>query len=109
MALTEKNLGQAQLTTGTTTLYTVPSSTRTVVRDMQIVNTSLVTATVTVWIDTDGTSATDAEAVLKTFSIAPSDFLHWFGWVVMTAAATIKATASANSSISITVNGAEIT
>lgn len=110
MAFTEKNLGHGLVTDAVTTLYTVPSLTKAEIRDISITNIGAVSATVSIWLDPDGTAATDAEALFKNCTIFPNTPpLHWFGWEVMTAASTIKIQASANNAIRLTVAGAEVT
>ena len=110
MAFQEKNLGQAEIANGSnTTLYTVPASTVAIVKDIQIVNTTGTAATITIWIDPDGTTADDTTAIIKDWSVPANDFLHWSGFKVMTATATIKATAGTASAITVTIDGAEIT
>lgn len=110
MALAEITLGQAQIATGSpTTLYTCPGATTALLRDMNIANTTGNTITVTVWVDPDGTTASDSTAIMKDFTILPNEFVHWSGYIILTATGTIKAQASAGSSITITACGAEIT
>jgi hypothetical protein len=110
MPFTEKTLGQAQIATGSaTTLYTAPASTRAIVKDIQVCNVTAAAVTITIWVDPDGTGATDAEAILESYSIPAQDFLHWSGYLVLQAAATIKAQAGTGSAITITVSGAELT
>jgi len=110
MTFQEKNLGQAQIASGSnTTLYTVPASTTAIVKDMQIVNTTGSSATITIWLDPDGTTADDTTALIKDWAVPANDFLHWSGFKVMEAGATIKATAGTASAITVTIDGAEIT
>lgn len=111
MAFTEKALGQAQIASGTVTiLYTVPLATTAIVKDLQLCNVATGTyAPISLWIDTDGTQATDAEAVIRKWSLPPNDFLHWSGFMVMSAGATIKASCGIAGAVTITANGAEIT
>lgn len=110
MAFSEEALGQEQLGIGVTTVFTVPASTTTVVRNILICNTKGADITVNVWIDQDGTGATDAEAILKSFTILANDFLNMKDlWIVMEAASTLKAQASVTTACCITVSGANIT
>ena len=109
MVFTEANLFHGLVTNGTDTLYTVPGSTTAIVKDIHIANTSATAATITIWIDPNGTSATDAEAIIKSWSVPANDFLHWSGFMVMAAAATIKATAGTTNVIAVSINGALLT
>ena len=106
---TETNLSHGLITNGTDTLYTVPALMTAIVKDIHICNTSAAAATITIWIDPNGTSATDAEAVFKTFNVPANDFVHWSGFIVMAAAATIKATAGTTNVLAVTINGAILT
>lgn len=105
---TEINLSHGLITNGTDTLYTVPASTKTIVKDIWICNTTATAATITIWIDPDGTTAGDAQAILKNYSIPATDFLHISGFWIMAAAATIKATSGTTNVISVNINGATL-
>jgi len=106
---TEKSLGQATIASGSnTTLYTVPAATTGIVKDIHICNVTATAADITVWVDVDGTAATDSEAIIKEWSVPANEFLHWDGYIIMSAASTIKATAGTGSAITVTVSGAEI-
>ena len=111
MGFSEKNLGQTQIDTGSpTTVYTVPASTTTIVRDIVVCNTTGTNRTVELWIDPDGTGVTDSEAIISGVAVEANDFIHLAGfWLVMEAGGTIKAQASAGSALTITVSGAELT
>lgn len=109
MAIALKNLGQVNLTVATQTVYTVPASTTTAVRDMMICNVDSSARTVTVWLDHDGTTANDTTAILDAVTIPANDFIHWSGFQVMVATATIKAACSSDNTITITVAGLEQT
>jgi hypothetical protein len=106
---TEANLFHGLVTNGTDTLYTVPALTTAIVKDIFINNTTATAATITIWLDPNGTTAGDAEAILKTFNVPASDFVHISGFFLMAAAATIKATAGTTNVISVQINGATLT
>ena len=105
---TEANLSHGLVTTSVDTLYTVPASTTAIVKDIQVCNTSATSATITIWIDPNGTSATDAEAILSNWNVPANDFVHWSGFIVMSAASTIKATAGTTNVLAVSINGATI-
>lgn len=111
MSFTEKQLGQAQIASGSkTTLYTVPASTVGIVRDMVIVNTTGTDRTIEVWLVPNGGSAGDDNCIIAGVPVWANDHLHWRGWQVLdTAGDTIQAEAEAASAITITVSGAEVT
>lgn len=107
--LSEKTLGQAQVTTGTDTLYTVPASTTGIVKYVLCVNTTGTAATITVWADADGTTASDATVIIPTVSVPANEFIALKQvWIPMIAASTIKATAGTGSAITVTIGGVEI-
>lgn len=107
MAYTFKGLGQTQLADSATTVYTVPADTTAIVQDMHLCNNTGNAVTVTVWLDIDGTTATDATVIISDFSIPANDFWHWRGRQGMTAASTIKALGSTTNAITMTVSGTE--
>ena len=109
MAYAEISLGQAQVQDAATTIHTVPASTTAILRDMMICNVDSSAHTVTVWLDPDGTTATDATAIIDAFSIPANDFIHWTGLQVMAATATLKAIADADNVITITAAGIHVT
>lgn len=102
---TEKRLGQAQINNvSPTTLYTVPSNTKGIVRDFVITNTTGTATTISIWMVGSG----DSSAILKSFTVPASDLVHFSMWQVLEATETITAQAGTASSITITVSGAEI-
>jgi hypothetical protein len=109
MALVEKNLGQALLTTGgNTVLRTVPANKTDIVKHIHIVNVTTSPITVSLWIDANGNSATDTEAILDAYPIAPLDFFDLNVYLVVETTGVIQAIASAVNSAAIIVSGAEI-
>ena len=109
MAYSPVNMGQAQIQDTSTTLHTVPASTTAILRDMMICNVDSSAHTITVHLDHDGTTASDATAILDAFSIPANDFRHWSGMQVMVATATLKAVADASNVITITAAGIHVT
>jgi hypothetical protein len=106
---TEKNLYHGLVTNGTDTLYTVPASTTTIVKNIHIANTTATAATISIWVDNNGTTAGDAEAILKTFNIPANDYVRINCYEIMAAASTIKATAGTTNVLSVHINGATLT
>lgn len=107
MALTEINIAQNLLTGGVDTLFTATE--KTIVADWWITNLNSVDELITLWIDSDGSAATDTEALLKGYSIPPNDFIHYRGYIVLAVGGTVKAQSGNASAISILISGAEIT
>jgi hypothetical protein len=105
MTDTPKRLnGPALLTGSGVTLYTVPSSTTTVVRSIHCVNVSGSAATLTLGIG----GVTNALSIYFTYSIAALGVLDWSGFLTLAAAETIQGLASATSALTLTISGIEI-
>lgn len=106
MADTLKRLsGPAALTTSAAAQYTVPGSTKAVVRNVHVCNESGSAATVTVSIGTDGAG----KRILKGFSVPANGVYDWSGSLVLDAAEVVQALASANTSLTLTISGLEVT
>ncbi len=104
MADTLKRLvGPAALANTSTTVYTVPALTTTVVRNIRVVNTTsgTVTFTMSIGVDAAGTR------IYHAYSVSPSDVYDWSGCIVLGAAETLRAYASAATSLTLTVSGVE--
>lgn len=106
MAFIETALGQSQIANTTTTIYT--ATVKSIVKHITITNTTTSDATITVYVDTNGTNATDAEAILKGWTVPANDFLTWNGFIPIEAGATIKAIGGTNNAITITIGGATL-
>ena len=112
MARTPKRLyGPAQIATGPTTVYTVPTSTKTVIRTVHVSNPSgsAVTLTLSIGADAAGTR------LLATYSIPAAAAgvtdsvrdIYWYQ--VMDAAEILTLSAGTNNVLVIVINGDEIT
>lgn len=111
MAIQEKTLGQSSITnSGTTTIYTVPASTTTVVKTIWICNTTTSDVTLELWNVPNGDSAADANKLMDGVTIPASDFIQVITYLPLeTAGDTIQATGSTNNALTINIYGAEIT
>lgn len=96
-------VGPAFLANTSTLLYTVPASTTTVLRYLRVVNETGAAAHFTIAIGTDGAGKRIwyQETVL--------DYYDWSGNVVLAAAETLYAYASAATTLTITISGVEST
>lgn len=107
---TAKQLGQAAITTGVTTLYTVPGLTTTILKSFDICNTTGSGIKVRVFLVASGGSAGTSNALIYD-SVVPSQTegfpYGWEGEQVLGAAATIQIQASATG-LTITASGVEI-
>lgn len=104
MPFTEKRLaGPTQLTTSAVAIYTVPANRTTIVKQLVATNTSASAATFTLYIGT----ATAANAVFNATSVAANDSLVINLSQVLTTGEVLRALASANTAINLTISGVE--
>ena len=110
MAFTEKAIARQAVGATTETLYTVPSSTKTVVKDIHICNNSSSDCYVSLWFVPNGDSASDENVIFYQWNVPANDFVHWNGYQILdTAGDTIQALAETADQITITISGAELT
>jgi hypothetical protein len=106
MAKTAKRLvGPGVITNSAVTKYTVPASTKTIVRHIHVANTSAAAATFTMSIgaNADGTQLWDA------YSIPAQGYLDIWVYFVLEAAEIIQALSGTTSVLNLTIDGDEIT
>lgn len=104
--ITPTKLGQAAITTGVTTLYTVPASTRAFVKDIDIANTTNVDANVRVFLVPSAGAAATSNALFYDVIIYKNSTTQWVGVQILNAGDTIQVQASA-AGLTITSSGAE--
>lgn len=104
--ITPTKLGQAAITTGVTTLYTVPTSTRTFVKDLDIANTTAAAINVRVFLVPSAGSAATANALFYDAAVPANTTLQWLGTQILNVADTIQVQAS-SVGLTITASGAE--
>jgi len=112
MANTAKQLGQAAITTGATTLYTVPGATVAILKSFDICNTTTLAIDVRVHLVPNGGSQNTNNALLYDFRIvgkagSGGGIFGWEGEQVLAAGATIQIQATA-AGLTITASGVEI-
>ena len=117
MAMTYKRLaGPLTATTSTTSIYTVPQNTTTVVKEFMFTNYSAASATITVYIKEANVALADGHIIIsdlalsadETFSMSASLVLHNDGGVASaTTSDQIHIVASAGSAINLVMNGIE--
>lgn len=108
-SITPSKLGQAAIATTPTltTVYTVPTLTRTIVKDIDICNTSSVSAlTVTVYLVPSGGAAGTSNTLVPGITIAPNAMFQWSGSQIINAGDFIQATGSA-AGLTINISGGE--
>ncbi len=104
--ITPTNLGQAAITVGVTTLYTVPASTRTLLKEFSIANTTAAAINVRVFLVPSAGAAGTANAFLYDVPVPNNNALQYDGIQVMDAGDTIQIQA-ASAGLTITASGAE--
>lgn len=104
--ITPIQLGQAAITTGVTTLYTVPALTRAFLKDLDIVNTSAGALTYRIFLVPSAGTAGTANALFYDFPIDSKENIQWTGTQILNAGDTIQIQAS-GTGITITASGAE--
>jgi hypothetical protein len=104
--ITPLQLGQTEITTGYTTLYTAPVNTRTYVKDINICNTTGISCTVTICLVPSLGSAGTENALIYNLVLFGSDLYRWQGVQIMNAGDTLQVKASATGA-TITVSGGE--
>jgi len=109
MAFTEKKLVVQSLGTATSTLYTTPADTTTILRDIHVCNNSTANCYFSLWLVPSGTSATDSNVMFKEWDVPANDFVHWTGWQVLNVGDTIQGLSENDGQITVHISGAEIT
>lgn len=105
MADTYKRIYQGELSTSSGVIYTVPSGTQAIIKSMRIVNTSASETTIKLW---NGGSS-NANVVLPPVTIDAGGFAEFDGTLTMTSGDTLVAQAGANTALTMTIYGLEIT
>ncbi len=106
MARTWKRLaGPALVTNAAATKYTVPATTKTIIRHIHVQNPSgsAVTFTISIGADAAGVRIYDA------YSIAAGAVLDHFGIYVVDAAEIVQALAGTTNILTLTIDGEELT
>jgi hypothetical protein len=106
--ITPTKLGQAAITTGVTTLYTVPASTRTLLKEFSIANTTGAPINVRVFLVPVAGTAGTGNAFLYDVPVPNANALQYNGIEVLNAGDTIQIQA-ASAGLTIIASGAEAT
>ena len=104
--ITPTKLGQAAITVGVATLYTVPAATRTLLKELSIANTTAASINVRVFLVPSAGAAGTANAFLYDVAVPLNNTLQYDGIQVMDAGDTIRIQAAAVG-LTITASGAE--
>lgn len=103
--LAKRLSGPTHLTTSAATQYTVPASTKAIIRNIHAANTSASAATFTMSIGTDAAG----KRLWSGHSIPANDVLDWSGFMVLDAAEIIQAFSGSTNVICLTISGVEVT
>lgn len=97
--------GPTLLTASEQTLYTVPASTTTILRGIRVANNSTATVTLTLSIGADAAGT----RLYSGFDLLAKSIHDWSGFLVLTAAETLRGYAGTTNQLVITVSGVEVT
>ena len=104
--ITPTKLGQSAITTGVTTLYTVPASTRTLLKEFSIANTTGADIPVRVFLVPSAGSAGTSNAFLYDVPVPTANALQYNGVEILNAGDTIQIQAT-STGLTIIASGAE--
>lgn len=97
-------LPATQLTTGTSTLYTVPTGFQFTLTDIEICNASATPTTFSIYLVAPGGSAGAANALFFSAPINGNTTVQWTGGTALVAGSTIQASAGA-ATVAIKISG----
>jgi hypothetical protein len=106
--VTPNQLGQAALGTTVSTLYTVPASTRTFLKDFDVANTTAAPITLNVYLVPNAGTAGTSNALMYNVLVPGGSVLQWSGSQVLLPGATIQGSAG-GTGLTITLSGGEAT
>jgi tagatose-1,6-bisphosphate aldolase non-catalytic subunit AgaZ/GatZ len=105
----EKNLVRQQLTAVIATLYTVPGGMQTIVRNVHFTNTTNANRRVTLHLVAFGDSAVDGNKLFHEILVPANGVFEYCSWRVLNSAGdTIRGFADAANSVTVHIDGAEI-
>ena len=105
-SVTPVQLGQAALTTGYTTVYTTPASTKTYVKQIDICNTTASPINIYVSLVPAAGTAGASNSIFFNTTLTGYSTLSWNGTQIMNVGGTLQAKASATG-VTITASGGE--
>jgi hypothetical protein len=95
--------GPQSLTAAAATVYTVPTATSAVIRQLRVVNETATTASFTVSIGADA----PGKRLWYAVSVAPGDPYDWTGSIALAAAETVQAYSATASALTLMMSGVE--
>lgn len=107
MTFTEKVLGRQALGSSAETIYTVPASTKAIIKDIHVCNNSASPCYLSLWLVPNGASATDENVMFYQWNVPANDFVHWSGYQILeTAGDTIQGLSETADQLTILISGA---
>lgn len=104
--ITPKQLAQAAMTTSYATIYTVPTTTRTYVKDIDVINTTGATIGIYISLVPSGGTAGTSNALFYNTPLPLNTIVQWAGSQILNEGDTIQVKASATG-CTITISGGE--
>jgi len=98
------SIAQAPTTVGVSTVYTVPLRARTIVQNIDVVNTGSSSATFDIYLVVQNGTASTANALFYQQTLTPKQNLSWNGQQVLDSQQTIQINGS-TTGITITISG----
>jgi hypothetical protein len=92
--VTPQQLTQAAITASITTVYIVPTSTRTYLKDIDICNTTNAAITVNLYLPPTSVAAGTSNALFYGLSVAANTTYHWVGTQILLTGQSIQVSAS---------------
>jgi hypothetical protein len=92
--ITPVRFGQAAITTSAVTLYATPASTRALIKEISVVNTTATAATFDVYLVPSAGTAGTSNALFYEQPLAAKETLQWNGLQILNAGSTIQVKAS---------------
>ena len=105
--ITPIKLGQAVLTTTGSLIYTTPANTKTYLKQIDVANTTNNSRDLDIYIVPSGGTLGTSNAIVFTLAVAAHTVFQWRGVQIMNAGDTLRAIASAATSLTLTASGGE--
>lgn len=100
--------GPAQLTTSATAVYTTPSDTKTIVKQIVLNNTSASAVAVTVYLLPVSASAGASNAIVSALTVAPNSQVIWSADLPLVTGEKISMLAATGAAVTYVLSGIEI-
>jgi len=105
--ITPVKLGQAVLSTTGTLIYTTPASTKTYLKQIDVVNIAVGSKDLDIYIVPSGGTLGTSNAIVFNLPVASHTSYQWRGVQIMNAGDSLRAIASVAASLTLTASGGE--